>query len=114
VWKFWAELQARYPSNLEFSHSYGLGVLQLIDAPDHRRLGWLQSDSSEKQQLINYFTSLGSWHVERYELNAKLHESVAERDLQIAKLNAEIERIKSTVSWQITKPIRLIWNTLVR
>ena len=26
VWKLWAELQARYPNNLEFVHSNGLGI----------------------------------------------------------------------------------------
>lgn len=37
---------------------------------------------------------------------------VADRDRQIAALQADIKRIKSTISWQITKPLRLIWNTL--
>ena len=31
VWKLWEELQVKYPNNLEFSHSHGLGVLQLND-----------------------------------------------------------------------------------
>ncbi|MCZ2174111.1 MAG: methyltransferase domain-containing protein [Burkholderiales bacterium] len=31
---------------------------------------------------------------------------------ELARLEAEIRRIKSTVSWQITKPLRGIWNLL--
>ena len=37
---------------------------------------------------------------------------VADRDMQIAALHTEVTRIKSTVSWQITKPLRFIWNKL--
>ena len=29
VWKFWSELKERYPNNLDFFHSYGLGVVQI-------------------------------------------------------------------------------------
>lgn len=38
---------------------------------------------------------------------------VAERDTQIAALHTEVKRIKNTVSWRITKPLRLLsflWN----
>ena len=49
VWKLWAELQARYPNNLEFAHSHGLGVLQLNDAPEEKKLHWLRPGYSEKQ-----------------------------------------------------------------
>ena len=60
VWKLWEELQGRYPNNLEFVHSHGLGVLQLNNAPDHRKLEWLLPNSPEKQRLIIYFAALGS------------------------------------------------------
>ena len=60
VWKLWEELQARYPNNLEFVHSHGLGVLQLNNAPEKKSLEWLQPDSPEKQRLTNYFAALGS------------------------------------------------------
>jgi len=69
VWKLWEELQTRYPNNLEFVHSHGLGVLQLNNAPDDMRLEWLQPDSPEKHILMNYFAALGSRQLERFELN---------------------------------------------
>lgn len=93
VWKFWEELQARYPSNLEFVHSHGLGVVQLNNTTDDKKLEWLQPNFTEKQQLINYFAALGLHQVERFELKelnthvSSLIQAVAERDGQIASLN---------------------------
>jgi len=93
VWKLWEELQARYSYNLEFVHSYGLGVLQLNNAPDDKKLEWLRPNSPEKLRLINYFAALGSRQVERFELNelkqhtANLTKAVADRDAQIVSLN---------------------------
>ena len=96
VWKLWEELQARYPHNLEFVHSHGLGVLQLNNAPDNKKLECLQPNSPEKQRLINYFAALGTRQLERFELNelkqhaANLNQAVAERDGQIGNLNQAI------------------------
>ena len=99
VWKLWEELQTRYPNNLEFVHSHGLGVLQLNNAPDDKRLEWLQPGSPEKQGLINYFAALGLRQFERFVLNelkqhaANLNQTIIERDGQITSLNqAVVER----------------------
>jgi hypothetical protein len=68
VWKLWKELQVDYPDHLEFIHSNGLGVLQLNDAPYDKKLRWLQPKSADKALLINYFTVLGSWQLQRFEI----------------------------------------------
>ena len=68
VWKLWEELQVNFPDNLEFLHSNGLGVLQLNNSPHEKKLGWLQSKSSDKTLLIDYFKTLGSRQMERFEL----------------------------------------------
>lgn len=96
VWKFWEELQARYPNNLEFAHSHGLGVLQLNDAPADKEITWLQQNSTDKPQLIAYFATLGSRQLERYELieaKAQLvnkNKAVAERTQQVAALTQTV------------------------
>ena len=96
VWRLWEELQARYPNNLEFVHSYGLGVLQLKNAPDGKKLDWLQLNSPEKQRLKNFFSALGSRQLERFELGElkqhtpSLNQAVTERDGQIASLNQAV------------------------
>ncbi len=107
VWKLWEELQARYPNNLEFSHSQGLGILQLNNAPDDKRLEWLQPDSPEKLHLINYFTALGSRQLERYELNElKQHAASLNQAVTLASL------IINSNSWRLTKPLRFLGRVL--
>ena len=43
-----------------------------------------------------------------------LRTTVACLELEKAALHTEIQRIKSTVSWRITKPLRFVWNMLPR
>ena len=94
VWKLWAELQAIYPNNIEFVHSHGLGILQLNVAPNDTKLEWLHPDSSTKQLIINFFTSLGSRQLELFGLT----QAVAERDRQIVERDKQIvERDKQIV-----------------
>jgi lipopolysaccharide biosynthesis protein len=70
--------------------------LQLNNATDEKKLEWLQPGSPEKQRLINYFATLGSRQLERYELNElkqrafSLNQAVVERDGQIASVNQAV------------------------
>jgi hypothetical protein len=104
VWKLWEELQGRYPNNLEFPHSHGLGVLQLNNAPDRKIAHWLQPHFREKQTLIDYFAALGARQSERFELNelkfgaANLNRAVVERDGYIAGLNQALAERDSQVA----------------
>ena len=88
----------RYPHNLEFVHSHGLGVLQINDSPNQNKeikLSWLKSSFLEKQQLINYFAALGSRQIERYAKDdqiSNLECVVHERDLQIKSFGSIIEQ----------------------
>jgi hypothetical protein len=99
VWKFWEELQDRYPNNLEFVQSHGLGVLQ-INAPSSRKksknLNWLKSNEFEKKQLVKYFAVLGLRQIERYELN-DLKNHVTNLEKVIANLNNQIVNFSQTV-----------------
>ncbi|ESS71597.1 hypothetical protein MGMO_94c00120 [Methyloglobulus morosus KoM1] len=107
VWKLWEELQARYPNNLEFVHSHGLGVLQLNDIPENNQLSWLKPDTPEKRQVIDYFTSLGLRQLERYELSvlkqdvSNLNQHIANLNQHIVNLNQHIVNLNQTVSVQI-------------
>jgi len=46
--------------------------------------------------------------------NIDLRSANASIDLTNAGLRTEVARIKSTASWQMTKPLRLVWNALSR
>jgi hypothetical protein len=129
VYKLWEELRKQYPNNIEFVHSYGLGVLQLNNARNGKGLHWLQIESTEKQRLIRYFTALGAREAERFALNevmaerdrqiASSNQIMAERDRQIASFNqimAERDRqivaLRSSVSWRVTRPLRALARLL--
>ena len=96
VWQFWRELQARYPNNLEFFHSHGLGVLQLNDAPEAKKIPWLQPEATSKRTIIAYFASLGAQQLERFAFNETKTEVVnltailSARDQAIAELNETV------------------------
>jgi len=93
VWQLWEDLQRRYTNNLEFAHSNGLGVLQISNATDDKKLEWLQPGAPEKQRLINYFAALGSRQFERFELN---------------ELSVKVAALYNSRSWRITRPLRVI------
>ncbi len=127
VGKFWKELQARYPKNIEFLNSFGLGVLQLNNAPDDKELEWLQTTADEKQKLIRYFVALGSRQWERFKSNelkeeaARLTRILTEHDAQIGSLHkaladrdAQINALHKSMSWRMTWPLRIIGQPLKR
>lgn len=79
VWKLWEELQARYPSNMEFFHSYGLGVLQLNGALESKKMVWLDAPIAEKDLLNKYFSSLGVRQSEQFDLANLTHNLMLSR-----------------------------------
>ncbi len=97
VHKLWGELTESYPSNLEFVHSCGLGVMQLNDALSDDKLSWLQPDYPEKQMLINYFAGLGEREYERYDL---------------AILKTKLSQLENIVADQVEKKYIYLANRL--
>jgi hypothetical protein len=58
VWRLWAELKERYP-HLEFTHGFGLGVLQVgAEVPQSVRAMFAASDA-DKARLADCFAALG-------------------------------------------------------
>ncbi len=51
VWRFWQELQARYPQHFEMQHSFGLGVLMLPRVGPSSTITFTSSTSSTPPHL---------------------------------------------------------------
>lgn len=107
VWRLWGELQARYPYNVTFLHSCGLGVLQLdVDQPTGM-LEWLRPDFTMKKEFVGYFQSLGLRQLSRYELereNRQYLQSLSERDRLIADQATHIQNVEAEL-----ETFRLSW-----
>jgi O-antigen biosynthesis protein len=101
VWKLWDELKQVYTHHLEFSHCYGLGVLQLNNAPESKVQPWLQN-SLTTSDLLRYFSALGEHQTTRYaatdyarrleESHLALHQAHLAKDAQIYALQQTLEK----------------------
>ncbi|MDD2685722.1 MAG: glycosyltransferase [Gallionella sp.] len=105
VWKLWEELQAIYPSNIEFLHSNGLGVLQLNNAPAEKKLACLNSPAAEKKLFVNFFAALGARQLERFDLSwqykpqlVNLEQVIHNKDVHIGNLDSQIFHLNQAVA----------------
>lgn len=138
VWKFWEELCEEYPDNIDFHHSYGLGVLQLPRASEKASYEWLR-DGVDKEQLRSFFASLGAREQQGLQLRhtqmavAGLNQEVEQGHSEIERYRRELANMSqqvdgltglleaqsqkldflvSTRSWQITRPLRFFFRTI--
>ena len=114
VWRLWEDLREQHPNNIEFRHSYGLGVLQLANAPREKELKWLKIQASEREKLVDYFEALGLRQLDRYELSEArratidLNATIARCTAQITELEYTLQSIYGSTSWRLTGPVRLL------
>lgn len=142
VWKLWQELEPVYPRHINFSHSYGLGVLQLNEPPKDKELYWLRPEFAERAELAEFFSTLGEKQnesfslinlknlvtelqaeAENYRLQLKDMNHLRAELKEITRQNNDLRRMLDTISaeklilenslsWKITKPLRTISKKL--
>jgi hypothetical protein len=119
VWKYWAELKAQYSDGIEFLHSHGLGVLQIPDEPEQNETKFSLKALTTRE--VDFFSSIGKRFDYLSEIAAANHanqkhltqvrELWNERDVLAVKcraLTSEVEMLKSSLSWKLTVPLRLL------
>jgi hypothetical protein len=114
VYKYWSELKKQYPHHFEFCYSHGLGVLQISNASNGLNSGHSFFLGDVTQQEILCLSALGK-KTECLEEMALLDDANqkhlnqmralwSERD----QLAASLTSLKTSFSWRITAPIRLM------
>jgi cephalosporin hydroxylase len=114
VWRYWKELMERYPRNMEFLHSHGLGVLQISSLENSNKCGWLASEIAQKQLLREFFYA-HSLHTSALESLQNRHKQDYEKQRAIIdSVISQIHQIKQSNSWKLAAPLRALADVLRR
>ena len=104
VKQFWAEVKDLRPS-LEFYHAHGLGVLFLGESVPDLALELAKESDPVLQQVRDAYQALGEKYRIQWELQVTQH--------QKQKRESEIGRMRDSLSWKLTSPLRYL-DSLVR
>lgn len=72
VWRFWKEIKDRYPINIEFLHSNGLGILQIEGGGNRYPTPWLNCKLDTSQWVIDYFSQVGKSFMTELEMHRRI------------------------------------------
>jgi len=106
VWQLWEELKKRYPNNIEFLHSNGLGVLQVGVDSAVKKKSFLNLSLDDKQRIKIFFASLGEDQLKAFDFEVldrhvcNLNQQLIDRDKHIDNLNQELINRDSYISDQ--------------
>jgi hypothetical protein len=100
VWKLWEELAPRFP-HLDFTHSWGLGVLRKPGGPagDPAFLQTVFSGSRQEQKFLRHYYASQAELLDRAHLNEQLGAEIRNLQDQRATLVADGQRLHATNQW---------------
>ena len=112
VHQFWAELEQRFPASFAFQHGNGLGVLS-VGAPRPEVASLF--DPAQADAIRAFYAERGAT------VTAAFAESEAQREAhridleaQRAALTGELEGLRQSTSWRVTRPLRAVGKLLGR
>jgi GT2 family glycosyltransferase len=104
VWQLWHELTDSYPWHVEFQHGNGLGVVLLDRGQLHVSMNWLRPGSAEQAAAIEHFELVGRQFAQMQDLRTRVPGLAS----LLAREQAALACMKSSLSWKLTKPCRVI------
>jgi hypothetical protein len=117
VWQFWEQVSQRYPS-FSFEHDHGLGVLGVGTDLPRNVAQLLGVDEPTAEAVRRDYEALGAavsdraaLSVVREALEAEQSERVrmvAERDAEIEGLRNQLDELRASTSWTVTRPLRAL------
>jgi hypothetical protein len=105
VWKLWSELKIRYPS-FEFDHNHGLGVL-MTGSKVHPSLAEISGYGMNEMSLFKSIFKMHGNGVYRDAFN-DVYSQLREEEKTASEVIREIGYMKSSISWKITHPLRIL------
>ena len=116
VHRFWDEVSAEWPS-FRFEHGHGLGVLVVGSDAPRAVLDFVERANADPSHARSIYAQLGHRYQEQWEQRAQLallEEERARLNGELARLHDEVMRMRATVSWRLTAPLRVVQGMLRR
>ncbi|WP_448809343.1 class I SAM-dependent methyltransferase [Agromyces bauzanensis] len=127
VWKFWEEVERRFPS-FAFRHGHGLGVLAVGNAAPQRLIDLMSSDRGTQESVRRVYEALGRDISREHEARRSTEARLAELEARVVALASEAhelrgdveglrherEHILASTSWRLTSPLRAVGSALHR
>ena len=96
VWRLFEDLKKTYPSAFEFTHSHGLGVVQVKVDGDMAPIECFNLKRDDHKLFINFFEKTGANFLSKYQ-NERDKKKLLISQQEIESLSAQIVRYHQTV-----------------
>jgi hypothetical protein len=130
VWRFWDEVASKTPS-FAFEHNHGLGVLGVGPDLDEAMVRFFREAHQDAAEVRAFYAALGAKVTAGYdhelldrrrvvELQAQSDRAdgaerrLAELEAELLGLRNQLDQVRSSTSWRVTRPLRALRRTTGR